>query len=205
LKDRPLCSAVIVGHNKWDEFTLPLITSLWEHEPNLPITVVDNGSDPPYPQYKNINIVIGDNHSYARALNQGIADAGNAEWYLLINNDVICQGPFLYIVDGFHNDTAYGATTQRLREHIYLVGWCIFVNSKIYRDVGPFDESFKPWGYADVDYSYRIVEAGFQLEQVDLPFKHYQYGSHEYLGDMTALRKKNQMRFLKKHGLEIPE
>src|SRR3990167_10562518 len=95
---RPSLAVVIVGIDGWEEYTLPAIRSIEEHEPNVSIVLVDAGSK--YPYYNKIDYPIGvyslridPSFSYAGAINAGMAYA-NADWTVVLNNDVLCTGPF---------------------------------------------------------------------------------------------------------------
>ena len=197
--------AVILGHNKWDEYTYPLIVSLWKYAIGLDIYVVDNGSDPEYPTGDGYTIIRSDNHSVARGLNTGIELAGDADWYLSLDNDTTCTAPFLDVVNTLDKNIYYGAKIKDWEVLSYVVGFCRLISRKIYQAVGPHDELFSPWGYTDADYSHRVELEGFGIEQIDLPFEHKLHGSHEYLGDIEELRDKNQQKFLDKHGLRLDD
>ena len=200
-----IIKAVIIGHNQWDEYTYPLIESMQKYASAIELYVVDNGSDPGYPQIGGYTLVRSNNHSVARAINAGMRSAEFADWYMILDNDTICTASFLPIFSTLDENVYYGAEIKDWEVCSYVVGWCRLMSSKLFSVVGSQDERFAPWGYTDVDYSYRAVQAGFKIEQIDLPFEHMKHGSHKYLGDVEKIRERNQRLFLDKHGLSLPD
>jgi len=195
------CTAIIIGHNHYEKYTLPLVQSLQEHEPDLPIVIVDNNSDPPYPWTPGCWTTWANNESVARAINTGMCDTDN-DWYLFLDNDVLCTGPFMHLVEKFDSRTIYGAQMKDWETFNYLVGWCTFLSEHCWHIVGAMDEGFVGFGYGEVDYFYRAEKKGYQQTLIEeLPFKHFGHGSHEFWPHIDLWRARNKARFEAKHGL----
>lgn len=191
-----MTTAVILGHNLWEEYTLPLINSIQEHEPECKIVVVDNGSEPPYPMG-----VRADNSSVANGLNAGLM-ASKDDWYLMLGNDAICTGPFLHLFDGFCPHVIYGAELREWEVFHYLIGWCMAISAEALDDVGYFDEDFAPMFYEEVDWLFRAEQAGYRQQQIGFPFTHFKHKSHQFVNDVEGVREKNKALFMRKAGLD---
>lgn len=199
--DKAICTAVVLGHNHYEKYTLPLVKSLQKYEPDLPIVIVDNDSDPPYPRTPGAWSVWANNESVAKGRNAGMSEARNT-WYLTLDNDVICTGSFLDIVKTFRTNKIYGPLMKDWEVFSYLPGWAVFFSDMCWSAVGEWDEEFKPWGYTEVDYFYRANQLGFEQVHIkELPFNHYAHGSHEFIPPIDILRERNQAMFKAKHGL----
>jgi len=196
------CTAVIVGHNHYEKYTLPLVQSLQKYEPDLPIVIVDNNSSPPYPWTPGCWTTWSDNESVRKAINVGMQDA-KSDWYLILDNDVLCTGRFVIdYVEVFSENLIYGAQMKEWDVFSYLVGWCTFFTEHCWKTVGAMDEGFVGFGYGDVDYFYRAEQKGFQQVCIEeLPFTHFEHGSHEFAPHIEVWRERNQARFKAKHGL----
>lgn len=199
--NKAICTAVIIGHNHYEKYTLPLIESLWRHEPDLPIVIVDNNSDPPYPWTPGAWTTWANNEGVARAINTGMCDTDN-DWYLILGNDALCTGPFMHLVEKLDSRTIYGAQMRIWETFNYLVSWCVFISEECWENVGAMDEGFVGFGYEEVDYFYRAEQKGFnQLCIEEIPFKHFGHGSHEFWTHIDIWRERNKARFKAKHGL----
>lgn len=196
------CTAVIVGHKQWQEYTLPLVESLLEHWPGLPIVVVDNDSDPPYPEHPGVMRVWADNQSVAHALNVGIAASGPSDWYLTMDNDVECTGPFEHLVDFFYDGALYAVERKDWGIFPYLIGWAFFISDRIWRDVGPMDEQYKVWGWQEVDYCRRAELKGYlQVCEPKLPFIHFKHKSWHFIQAKDEFGRRNEQLFREKFGI----
>src|SRR3989304_5515223 len=105
-------SVVVVGIDGWEEYTLPAIRSIEDHEPNVPIVLVDAGSKYPYytrPDYPVgvYGLRIDPSFSYAGAINAGMAYV-DADWTVVLNNDTLCTGPFADLLLDLPRSCAYG-------------------------------------------------------------------------------------------------
>ena len=78
---RDLC-VIVVGVNAWEEYTLPFLDSLRNHNPKLHVVCVDNGSQPQYPYRPDVHFMRSATvQSYAAGLNMGlkaVPDEGEA-------------------------------------------------------------------------------------------------------------------------------
>jgi len=168
---KAVVAAVIVGLNKWDLYTYPCIKSIKATNPKMKIVCVDNGSEPPYPQIEGItNIRLErDGSSYAGGINAGMK-AIKADWYIVLNNDILFHQPIIEAIRRLNPDTLYGGklynASARFPKGDWINGWFMVISSKIIEKIGYFDEAFKPLWFEDVDYSWRAKQAGFRLKQL---------------------------------------
>lgn len=91
-------AAIIVGIDGWERYTLPLIESIQRHEPACDVVVVDNAGNSPYPylepdKYPQVFVLQTERLCYSAAINAGKRVIGDADWHLVLSNDVLCTGP----------------------------------------------------------------------------------------------------------------
>lgn len=163
---------ITVGINQWEEYTLPFVKSVLKYEPDCPIIVIDNDSDEPYPMDPRWKMVRIPRSCYAAAMNIGIMAANTAEWYVVANNDVLCEGPFIKHLKKLPKYVLHGATIVHNQDARYIEGWIYYLSLPVRRVVGVFDENFQIASYEDLDYSVRATAEGFTLQGADLPFRH---------------------------------
>lgn len=195
----------IVGINQWEEYTWPCIQSILER---VRVIVVDNASDPPYPKviYSNVDnlqILKTERLCYSAAINAGFKAAGKADWYLSINNDTYCTGPFLEKVEQLSDDAVYGRQIITERGLTWFGNWLVLIPRSVWEAVGEFDENFKMCGFEDADYAARAIGMGFQVKHVDLPFHHYWGKTRWDLPGYSQIRKENMDYFEQKHGYRL--
>lgn len=206
-KERMKTTAIIVGHNQWEEYTFPFIKSLKLHNPELDVVVVNNGSLPIYPLGMPglfDTIGLSDLSCYAKAINFGISfakDVFDPDWYIILNNDMYCHGPFMKILENLKDDTIYG-DTKRPNFGGYIEGHLIIIPRHLLAVVGYFDEQFEVASFEDIDYSYRARQNGFKVEAIEFPIEHF-HGKTRFdvVDDYNKTRARNKQRFLEKHGL----
>jgi hypothetical protein len=163
-------AALIVGIDGWEEYTAPLVESLWRHEPSLAVVVIDNASRLPYP--RNPQIHRTNRLCYSAAINTAHRIAGDADWCVVLSNDVICEGPFVHLLEW----QGVGVTGPCLRQtagYNYLEGWCVCVQRDVWQALGGWDEGYQVSSWEDVDFSASAMEAGFPVvHQPLLPLRH---------------------------------
>ena len=180
---------VVVGYNFFEKYTLPMIESMQKYNPEIPVVLVDNGSEPPYPEVEGITQVTHDNSSLAGAMNKGVNAAGVHDWYLITNNDMLIEAPLEF--GSLDENCIYGAETVTRLEIRYIVAYWILIPRKIWNDVGEFDTGYKHYTYEDVDYCYRVQQAGYEMRTKELPLKHFLHGSLPLNPDINRYRKDN--------------
>lgn len=200
-------SVVIVGIDQWEKYTLPLLDDLHNHEPGVNIVCVDNGSNPPYPDGKEI-ARLDKTVCYAKAINVGLQVAGYRDWYVVMNNDVRIHKPFISQVKALDPNNLYGFYQWNNVGREYLSGWCYFISHKLFKAVGYFDESFAPMWFEDADYSIRAVDKGYGLVSLDRDgwgVEHLAYNRsterNEYMGAYLPQHERNLAYLKRKHRL----
>src|SRR3989304_5511093 len=170
-------SVVLGGIDGWEEYTLPAIRSIWQHEAGVPIVLV--GAAAKYPYHKKLDypddvhgLRLDPSFSYAGAINAGMAYA-NADWTVVLNNDVLCTGPFSDLVPAFDPRLLCGMQLIEFGDLRWIGGWAWAISRECREKVGPFDEQFEACGFEDLDYCIRAKALRFPSRLgPTLPFKH---------------------------------
>jgi len=206
-----MVTIVIVGVNEWERYTLPFIHSIQKYEPHVVIVCVDNGSDIPYPQTDGVIIVRSDKVlPYAAGINLGMK-AVKADWYIVSNNDVLLTAPFVTKLYKLPIAYLYGFAQYQgvVADGVqYLSGWLMFISNYVLKEIGYFDEEYKPMYFEDADYSYRCTKAGIPLvclDRIEWGFYHLEDERHrdrrQYMQKHMDARHRNREYFKVKHGL----
>ena len=202
-------AVVIVGVDGWEEYTLLAIRSIWQHEAGVPIVLVDAASK--YPYHKKLDypddvhgLRLDPSFSYAGAINAGMAYA-NADWTVVLNNDVLCTGPFSDLVPAFDPRLLCGMQLIEFWDLRWIGGWAWAISRECREKVGPFDEQFEACGFEDLDYCIRARAAGFSVELAQMPFKHLWGKTRWGLNSYPSVRAQNIKRVEAKHGISIGE
>jgi hypothetical protein len=206
------CAAIIIGIDGWQRYTLPLIESIHEHEPSCQMFVVDNASATPYPKRPNDprNPLYAckrvERLCYSAAINHGKAMVGDADWYIVLSNDVLCTGPFAPILAEYTNAVAgpliKDIAIERVGKVSYVEGWCVCIPRNVWDTIGGWDEGMQVSSYEDVEFSHRARMNGFELiEDSRLPFTHLdqrqRFGLVPNYWDSEV---HNRARFIEKYG-----
>lgn len=199
-------AAIIVGIDGWQRYTLPLVESIRQHEPDCQWAIIDNASETPYPRYPGI-LRATKRLCYSAAINAGQsllaegARIGNDafDWYIVLSNDVLCTGPFADILASYGDGDLVGPLMKDELGFPYLEGWCVCVPGAAWQ---AWDERFLGSDYEDVAYSTAARQRGFGLvEDRSLPFKHLDQRQRYHVVDNFAGKNKhNRELFLREYG-----
>jgi len=192
-------SVVIVGIDQWQEFTEPLIASIKSNEPTAKIVLVDNGSMPPYP---NSAVRLNETACYSAAINAGM-EHSNADWTIVINNDVLCIGKFTEHLEWMNSSALYGSQLIVHKGLRWLGLWLFAISRYVWDSVGRFDEQFEVCGFDDTDYCIRAQHLGISIEKSDLPFHHYWGKTRWGVPGYPDIRQENKKRLEEKHSINI--
>lgn len=163
-------AALVIGIDGWEKYTRPLIESIRQHEPDVQIVVIDNASKEPYPDLGFVHRTW--RMCYSQAINTAARMAPGADWYVVLSNDVICNGPFAHIL-AQHDAQVVGPLLKENQGWQYLEGWCVCAHKSVWDALGGWDENFQVSSWEDVDFSTTAMEQGYQVvERKDLPFTH---------------------------------
>ncbi len=163
--------ALIIGIDGWEKYTLPLVASLQRHEPACEFVVIDNASQEPYPDWSFVHRT--ERLCYSAAINRAAQIAGAADWYVVLSNDVLCQGPFAHVLEKEDETDVLGPLLKHVHNYPYLEGWCVVASALAWGELGGWDENFQVSSWEDVDFSTRALEQGFSLMETDeMPFIH---------------------------------
>jgi predicted glycosyltransferase involved in capsule biosynthesis len=204
-----MITVVIVGINQWEQYTKPLIESIYMVQEDVEIALVDNGSKEPYPNHDGIYSLtrFKTSVSYAQAINMGAEIGGYGDWILSLNNDVSCLGHFSHIIDNLKPDAIYG---QQIIEEdaggahrVWLGNWLALIPAKIFQEVGGFDPNFAMCGFEDADFCIRAKALGYDTKPIDLPFHHHWGATRWSIPGYSEQRERNIQYFAKKHGYRV--
>ena len=198
-------AAIIVGIDGWERYTLPLVESIWKHEPECSLVVVDNASEQPYfgASIKPLNefqVVRTERLSYSAAINYGKnCVTGTPDWYIVLSNDVLCTGPFAHLLGAYGDGDLVGPLMKNELGFPYLEGWCVAISSRAWQS---WDERVLGSDYEDVAYSTAARQRGFGLvEDRDLPFKHLdQRQRYTIVQDFAGKNAHNRELFLREYA-----
>ena len=194
-------SVIIAAFNQWEEYTKPLIKSIWKYEPKVEIVVVDSDSQPPYPDLS--YVVKTGNISYGEAINVGVKNS-NGDWILSLNNDVLCEGPFVEYIEGLNPDSIYGRQIIEEMGYRWLGNWLALIPRGVWNAVGGFDPNFKKCGFEDADFCVRAkLFNNIDTKPVDLPFHHFWGKTRWQDPQYPRIRQENIEYFEKKHGFRL--
>lgn len=204
-------SLIVVGVNEWEKHTEPFLDSLREHESDVECVVVDNGSHPVYEleKYDVIHARLGTTVCYAAALNYGALMAGESDWYMFLNNDVLIHQPFVHQFARLDKGIYYGFAEHLFNRSIpYLSGWNMVVSGDTWKKIGKFDEALKPMYFEDADYSIRCRNNGVKTKVEDRKEWGISHRESErkqervsYMTKYAVARQKNRTYVMRKHGL----
>lgn len=195
----PKFTALIIGIDGWEKYTLPLVESLQEHEPDCKIIVIDNGSEKSYPVKPYVYRTA--RTCYSKAINTAAKLASKSDWYIVLSNDVLCTGPFIHFFEDTF-DIIAGPCLKTVHDLPYLEGWCVFAHSTVWDELGGWDENYKVSSWEDVDFTTSALLQGFDAAHVShLPFVHLdQKQRFGLVPDYWQSEVDNVAYFAKKHA-----
>lgn len=199
-------AAIIIGIDGWQQYTLPLLNSLRQHEPQCNVVVIDNASAETYPRdvARWARVERTPRLSYSAAINTGKSwldsENVNADWYIVLSNDVLCTRPFSHLLAPLPPCVA---GPQLWHEHglSWIVGWCVCIPKEVWSVVGNWDSNFIMSSWEDVDYSTSAIEKGYALYQMpELPFVHLDQKQRFGLPGYAGSESHNYHYFAAKHN-----
>lgn len=165
------------------------------------------------------------NIGWIKVINQGFRFA-KSKYVMMINNDIIvpdnmkdwlykmclflnCNkkagavGPVSNYVMGLQ-DVRYNKTFLGLHTKAnFLIGFCMLLKKEVIDDIGFLDERFGMGGNDDLDYSIRMIKAGYDLYILrDVFIQHIGTQSLPDLGDVAELENKTREILVDKWGKE---
>ncbi len=197
--------AIIIPLYNQVHFTKLCLESLARYtQGQIKIIVIDNASSDGTAEYlasRNDITVISNNENRgcAGAWNQGVKAASEAEWIVVLNNDVIVsplwldgllkaatlwdldiicpairEGDYNYDIEPYASEyvSCMHNTIRRGIAH----GICFMVHHKVFKDIGYFDENFRIGQYEDSDFFLRAKLANYNIATVGNSFMHH-FGS----------------------------
>jgi len=191
----------MIGMDGWREWTKPALDSIRKFMPGASPVVVDHGREP-YPFYPDVKFVrLAEPTSYSHAINLGVAFAGNADWYLIINNDVMVYEP----LDVAKLDPAFVYAKRILHENklTWIDSWLVLVSRQVWDLVGGWDEKFLMCGFEDADWCKRAADLGIAIQPLAWNIKHFWGKTRWKLPGYKEQRLRNIEYFAEKHSMRI--
>lgn len=220
-------------------YTLPDVLRDLNENVTLPheVIVVCNGQDKELVEFVSTHPHVDKyclnsvNVGVARSWNMG-AEMAEGEILCYLNDDVAVGKNSIEELCGLLNDPMVGEVGPAgsywvdLKHHSYVAGkepvesdvisgFCFLVRATTFRQLGGFDIMFSPAGYEEIDFSFRIRQAGLKCivhPNVDIRHFHHHGVSAQkvnisYLGktiDTEALHARNSMYFRQKWANGFP-
>ena len=179
-----LISIIVVstGVELWNQLTVPALEGLNEHAGGavIPyeIIVIDIAG------LGRGDINFDQPRCYAACCNAGV-EASNGDWLLILNNDILVNGPFLHLLAQASEEIE--GPTLMMQGHpecgniYYIEGWCISISRRLWDEIGGMDEGYEN-SWDDVRLSYEAHKRGYELRVLkNFPMKHL---GHKTLGVM---------------------
>lgn len=167
---------IIVPQRGKDSLTEQLLLGMVRHEPMMRDIAVIVVNDHPSDNVSDIVGTIADKvvrtggSGFTSAIIAGV-EAARTERLLLINNDVICRGPFWGHLGA--SDGICGAAWRHDPDIDMAVieGWCLSFDRALWDSLGGYDESLRLY-FSDTDFMWRAALSGFSLDVADVPLEH---------------------------------
>lgn len=187
-----------------EDFVIPFVKSVMEHEPTADLTIVDNGSPDPYPSdFLGVPVVRTDNLAILTSFNKAIGDA-DFDWLIITDTDVLCDGPFLSEIAKLDPSAVYGRQMFHDGDLSWCDSWFFIIPRQIWDKVGKFDEDFLLTGaFQDLDYCLRVQKAGFKVETISLPLQHIGANTTHKSPQFWENREYNKRLVEQKHWIKL--
>lgn len=178
-----MIQAIITSFTDFGDFTTPLITSLRQFEKKpFRIMVIDNGAKEEYPAGNYDRVRFGRPESWARMINKG-ASLSQGDWMVFLNDDVVCVGSFVDLIEGLDKSAIYGPKIGIKPpewhnvgvEVKYIPAWIMIIQKELFFRIGGMDEWYPKVGMDDIDFCWRAGQMGVPIkaiDPIDLPFRH---------------------------------
>ena len=201
---------MVAYRNEGQDYASDYARSILEHEPGVKITMLDSGSNPPYRKTKGFDVVRmkypeGEQYNYAKCLNALIKNM-TGDWLIYGNDDVLCTGKFVDVVEGLDKKVLWGVDLAENRYLLpgvpiyYVTGWLVVMHRNLLEKIGWYDENLAGGNMEDIDYSYRAVQSLVPVNEVKLPFVHLNSLRRKTAEGYRANALDNRKYFLQKNG-----
>lgn len=191
------------GYANLDNFVLPYVASIRKREPGADLTIVDNGTPEPYPEISGAKVARTANLAVMTSFNQAIPDEP-WDWLMLTDTDVLCDAPFLSMVEKFDKACIYGQQMFNIGSLSWFDGWLFCIPRQVWDAIGKFDEAFLLTGaFQDMDYCIRANASGFGLRLAHLPFRHMEANTTHASPRFWENREYNRRLVELKHNIDM--
>ena len=93
------------------------------------------------------------------------------------------------------------ATDRQNHQAMLLENFCLMVKREAVEGVNGFSEVYDYHYYEDLDFSLRLIQAGYRLQMMENLYVHHENGvSREAFFDIAALKNRNRQLFFKEWG-----
>jgi GT2 family glycosyltransferase len=124
---------------------------------------------------------------------------------ILLNNDVVCHGPFVSRMVASASGGISGARSRYEPDlaATVLEGWCLCFSRLLFDELGGFDDSMRLY-FSDTDFQKRATTAGHPLNVAAVSLGHIGHQTahnHRLSPDQPRLWREDRIAFLNKHGM----
>ena len=206
-----MVSIVIVGVERWEDYTKPFLDSIKKNIPQWNIICVDNGSY--YPDYEGVKMVRTPKViSLPAAFNVGLRETPESDLYITSSNDMLIIKPLdIRRFEALPDDSLYSFVhvIDALYGFEYIENWMLFTPKKVYEGIGKWwDEAFTPMWFEAADYSIRAKKAGYKWTILDREEWGVYHREEERMPERKAYMKEhmkerlaNRQYLMRKHGI----
>ncbi len=202
-------STIVIPQKTNSQMTLDLVRQIHQFEPESEVIVIHDTQDDEMDELPTCRLIRNRGVGVTAAWNHGIAEASN-ELVLLLNNDVVCTGPFVGRM--YAGERCIGGVRQRIEgmigsaanslpggpSSLWLEGWCLSFLRSCWNEVGCFDESMSLY-FSDLDFQVRAVVKGFSLVLCrDVPLRHIGHQTTRSIPDTRSLWSQDRASFIRK-------
>lgn len=180
-------ASIVIPQKTNSDMTLNLVRQIHQYEPESEVIVIHDTQDDEMKELPDCRLIRNRGKGVTAAWNYGIQESKFAR-VILLNNDVICSGPF---VEGLLpanvgvDSCVVGAVWRKERmlgthaallaggaDADWLEGWCLSFTKAAWKRVGGFDESLVMY-FSDLDFQSRAFSCGVCLGRSgNLPLHH---------------------------------
>ncbi len=202
-------STIVIPQKTNSEMTLSLVRQIHQFEPESEVIVIHDTQDDEMDELPNCRLIRNRGVGVTAAWNHGVEEASN-ELVILLNNDVVCTGPFVGRL--YAGERCIGGVRQRVEGMIgaaanslpggpaslWLEGWCLSFLRSCWSMIGGFDESMSLY-FSDLDFQVRAVGKDLSLVLCSgVPFRHLGHQTTRTMPSTRTLWNQDRAVFIRK-------
>lgn len=204
-----MAATIVIPQKTNSQMTLDLVRQIRQYEPDAEIIVIHDTQDDEMQELPNCRVLRNRGVGVTAAWNHGVEEADN-EHVILLNNDVVCSGPFVKLIEPwgelivglkFRRERLIGAAADKLpggSESEWLEGWCLSFRKSLWEKLGRFDESMRLY-FSDLDFQVRAAQMEVSRASFDgVPLRHLGRQTTKLMPDSRVLWNLDRNVFVRK-------